>query len=144
MTSLFTFKDVDVSSRQAGFLQPRQWLDDVCINLSFRLFEDNLPNSERFIYMVDPSVVSFIKLQIDEEEEFDELWTSQSFGEYEWIFFPLSDSATLERINTGTHWSLLVFHVPTFSFFHFDSAGTYNQPACSSYVEKLSKYLRLK
>lgn len=141
MDRLFTYKDVNVYTRQVEYIQPRQWLDDVCINLTFRFFEDYLPDSEKFIYMVDPAVVSFIKLQIDEKEEFEELWTSQNLADYEWIFFPLSDSATLESMNTGTHWSLLVFHNPSFSFYHFDSADAYNQPACTTFIEKISKYL---
>lgn len=138
MALLFSFKDVDVYPQQLGYFRPGQWLDDTCINLCFRLTEDEMRPDQ--VLLMDPAVVSFIRMQIDEEEEFEDLVRGQSLEKYSWIFFPISDSSSFS--SSGTHWSLLLCHYPTLSFFYIDSAGTYNYSSSKEFAEKFSGLMK--
>lgn len=133
---LFSFEDVDVYSQHLTYFGPGQWLDDVCINLCYRLMEKQ-HSSENCLF-VDPSVVSFIRLQLDDDEEFQDLSRGQNFSEKNWIFLPISDSESFDA--SGTHWSLLIWQYSTGKFFHADSSGTYNQSSAHSLARKLLMY----
>lgn len=141
MSSLhFSFKDVDVYPQHFEFYEPGQWLDDVCINLAYRFMEDEIEgfDSEKFL-LLDPTVVSFIRLQLDDQDEFDDLATSLRLGQRHWIFFPISDSQSFS--SSGSHWSLLIWNYSQNTFYHADSCGSSNSSSARSLVEKISKFV---
>jgi hypothetical protein len=137
---LFTFKDVDIYQHHADFFQPGQWLDDTCINLCFRCFENDSPVLENKVLLLDPAVVSFLRMQVDDEEEFEELLQGQHLLDHNWVFFPISDSGSFEQ--RGTHWSVVLLHVPTISFFYFDSCGEYSKKSAKQFVKKFTTFLK--
>jgi len=84
-------------------------------------------------------IVSCIKLQFDCQEEFDELAAMHEVENHEWLFLPLNDSMSFEQ--ASTHWSLLLYHIPSGESFHFDPSGNYNYKSAMHFVKKLHEFL---
>ena len=119
-------------------LQPGHWLNDAVINYCYRCLETRFPGP-RFLFM-DPSVVSFMRLQCEEREEWEELAVGTRVAEREWLFVPVNDNESFQ--GTSSHWSLLLCHVRTGACAHFDSHGLYNRPAADATAQKLHELLR--
>lgn len=130
---LFSFKDVDIYPHHVEYFGPSQWLDDVCINYCYRSFEEKYLHDR--ILLLDPSVVSFLRLQLDDEDEFQDFKEGLSFNSKEWLFFPISDSDSFSSM--GSHWSLLIWHQTTDNFFYADSSKTYNLASAKEIAKKL-------
>ena len=140
MTDLrFSFKDVDIYPQHFEFYEPGQWLDDVCINLAYRFMEGEIAgvDGEKCL-LLDPTVVSFIRLQLDDQDEFDDLATSLRLEKCRWIFLPISDSQSFS--SSGSHWSLLIWNYSQNVFYHADSCGSSNLSSAKSLVKKISKF----
>jgi Ulp1 family protease len=153
MTYLFSFKDLPVYSCDLDLFRDRQWLNDVCIGLAYRLMDDELLTSDQCdryssastattpVLLLDPAVVSFLQLQVDDDDEYQQLAGGLAVNSFEWLFLPVNDRVRFDA--ESTHWSLLVCHVPTGSLFHCDSHGNYNSPAVHLLAPKLQRLLLL-
>lgn len=136
-TLVTTLLDADIYGRDVDLFLPRNWLNDSCINYCLRQFEIQLSNQE--ILLMDPSVVSFLRIQCDDEDEYTELALGQQASLRTWIFMPVNNSESFE--NVSTHWSLLLLHTVSARLFHFDSCGKSNKSAALSTSVKLFKLM---
>ena len=127
----------DVYRRDVDLLQPGQWLNDAVINYCYRCLETRF-QGPRFLFM-DPSVVSFMRLQCEDREEWAELAAGTNMAAREWLFVPVNDNESFDSISS--HWSLLVCHARTGRCLHFDSHGTYNHNAAAATADKLHELL---
>lgn len=131
---LVNYCDVDVYERDAALYRDGQWLNDTCINLRFRRIEQM--HEKLTVFLLDPSVVSFMRFQMDEKEEIEELAEGIGLNLMQWIVVPLNDSGSLT--SASTHWSLLLCHRASGGLFHFDSNKGYNNSAAGSTSDKIA------
>ena len=136
-TLITTLLDADIYGRDLNLFLSRNWLNDSCINYCLRRFEIQL--SDQSILLMDPSVVSFLRIQCDDEDEYAELALGQQASLRKWIFIPVNNSESF--VNVSTHWSLLLLHTASSRLFHFDSCGTSNKSAAESTSIKLFKLM---
>ncbi len=89
----------------AMLLEPPGWLNDSCIlHLLLRMKHEILGDNPSVLLM-DPTVVSFLRLQCDTEEERKELAEGLAFRERSALLVPVND---MESFSGGSsHWSLL-------------------------------------
>jgi Ulp1 family protease len=73
---------------------------------------------------MDPSVLSYFFIQCDEEDEIQEFIVGTKLTSRKWVFLPITNSCSF--VEASSHWSLLLLHVPSLSFMHYDSASKYN------------------
>ena len=141
--ALVNYHDAIMYVSDANILrQSNAWLNDQCINFACKLFEHdrdymkiNGPSGARFI---DPSVVSFMKLQCEDDDEFQDLAFGMDLKDSDYIvFLPINDSDSLLEASCS-HWSLLII----FSFhsiaYHVDSYH-HNQPGAGKQLDQATK-----
>lgn len=133
MTLLFSYNDVDVYERDAKLFEEGNWINDTCINFEYKLFESKF--NKKDILLMDPSVVSFLRIQVGSPDELQDLRNGLNIEEKDWIFMPISDSDSFS-INS-THWSLIFCNKETGLMFHFDSNGNYNYNSAMKSAERL-------
>lgn len=98
---------------------------------------DSLP-----VMLVDPSVVSFIRIQAEDDEDFDGVARGTNVRKYTWLLLPVNDSISFE--SASTHWSILICHVPTFTLFHADSCGSSNLESVHHLIPQLQRLLDIR
>lgn len=140
---LFSYRDVDMYERDAALFNDGQWLNDSCISYCFRRIEDHISSSNqemlKSILLVDPSVVSFLRTQCEEDEEFEDLRISLESDTKAWILLPVSDSQSFDT--PSSHWSTLLCHRPTMSLLHYDSLGGRNLGSAQQLAGQVAKLL---
>ena len=147
MTDLvISYFDVDVYDRDVKLLQPSQWLNDTCINYCFkRLMNENIDDTlvvqyrEHNVVLLDPCLVSFIRLQCEDEDEFEDLRLSLNLEQKTWLFIPINDNQSFG--DNSNHWSSLLCNLETRDFWYYDSLNT--NPNLQSAKNFLPKLLRL-
>ena len=142
MSYLFSYKDIPVYEHDVNFLNDRQWLNDICINLAFRIFEDDYGTSRNSVILMDPAAVSFLRLQVEDDDEYENMALSLRINDHDWIFMPVSDNESFD--GASTHWSLLVCHRPSLTFFSLDSHSSYNLRSSKRLLPKIIKLFNVK
>lgn len=98
-TLLFSYHDINIYEKEKSFFYPGQWLNDVCIYYGLKLFEteelSSFAYSSVFLYF-DPAVVSFLNLQVQDEEEYEELAHGLNIEAKVWLFVPINDNSSFE------------------------------------------------
>jgi hypothetical protein len=120
-----------------GLFEEGQWLNDACINYCFRRIE--MGDQQSTILLMDPAVVSFLKIQVTDDEERAELAAGLGLQCREWVLAPVNDCDSFS--SACSHWSLLLCHVSTGRMVHFDSNGRYNQEAARKTALHVSKLM---
>jgi Ulp1 family protease len=123
--------------RDLILFQPGNWLNDACINYCLRRLEEKILDPS--ILFLDPAVVSFLRIQCVDDDEYAELAVGTDILQKTWVFIPLNDSDSFSH--TSSHWSLLLLHVSSGKLYHFDSSGRHNQRAAESTCAKIYKLL---
>lgn len=126
-------------------LSPGQWLNDTCISFALRRIEDamisdsSLPHSAKQpIRFLDPSVISFVNLQAD-EEELDEFSSSWDLPSAQWLLAVVNDNSSFS--SSSTHWSLLLCHLCSGFVMHIDSSSNYNSGAAAATSARLQRII---
>jgi Ulp1 family protease len=119
--------DVELLKSQSG------WLNDRCIHFFCKILE--CPDSSEeaatggCFRFLDPSVVGFMKLGCDDDDEFQDLAHGLDIKPNEnVVFLPINDITSLEQ-GDCTHWSLLVLFVSQRRGFHLDSLSHGGSPS---------------
>jgi hypothetical protein len=136
MTLLVSYQDVNIYDRDARLFNDGEWLNDTCISFCFRCLEQEL----KAFKLVDPSIVSFLRLQVEDEDEFEELAQGLKVTKYEWLVLPINDNSSFS--SASTHWSLMLCHISSGSVFALDSCNGYNNGSARSLLPKLSRLLK--
>lgn len=152
MTLLFSFQDVDMYDRDAELFEEGEWLNDTCIHFGLQCLQEQydeqcsskivrgereLKERERTVKLVDPAVVSFLRLQVEEEDEYEELSHGLALPQYDWLVLPINDNTAFNQ--QCNHWSLLLCHIPSALTFSLDSCGNYNLSSSKALLPKLAK-----
>lgn len=132
MTAYRNYQGCIIYSEDLNCLEDGNWLNDTCIHMSMFRLQSEYPQSS--LLFMDPTVISYFNLQLDTSEQIlfikdlDLLMKS-------YVFIPISDRISLT--SPSTHWSLLVLHVPSLSFLHFDSIANKNKEAANITMKNL-------
>ena len=135
---LLSFKDINIYSRDLSLFYDGQWLNDTCINFCLAKKADELKNDS--ILFMDPSVVSFMTFQVDDEEEMQELADGLNLLAKTWMLIPVNDCSSLG--GSSSHWSLLACHIESGYLAHFDSSRQYNLQSAKNIAAKLALLLK--
>lgn len=140
MSLFLDYHDALIYRSDLALLQPGQWLNDRVINFCYRYFEHEDPVVSKAILLVDPAVVSFLRIQCAEDAEYHDLYRSLELNDREYVLLPCSDSSSFDAMST--HWSLVVYHVSTSTASHIDSYHGYNTSSAERIAEKLQRLYR--
>lgn len=123
------------ASRRAGNdmqpFSPQTWLDDANISAVYsRLSEQSGGSSPQPVLLLEPSVVFWLALS--EKGSVRETVQDLKLGAHQVVLCPINDCQHRSRVDSGTHWSLLVCVARPlassgwceFEFHHYDSAGS--------------------
>lgn len=138
-TKVTSLLGADIYVSDMELFEPGRWLNDSCINYCFRRLENGGDIPKHFLLM-DPAVVSFMRLQCNEDAEFTELANGIELKDRIWLFVPVNDCSSFQE--QSNHWSFLLFHTPTGKAFHFDSLGGYNYNAALLTAARILRLLQ--
>jgi sentrin-specific protease 8 len=136
MSKLLTsYHDIDIYERDLCLLSPGEWLNDTCVSFCLKRCERAVGDQSRILLM-DAAVVSFMRFQVDDEEEMEELAGNLGVASRAWILAPVNDCTHLG--GSSSHWSLLAYHIQSGSSYHLDSSSQFNKKAAAMTAAKLS------
>ena len=122
-TEHFTYDDVDVYREDANLFLPGRWLNTNCVHFGLRLLEHESfyldGKGKDSILIFDPSQVSFIRFQLESDEEMADFRGGNNVDSVRWIFAPVNNNESLFEM--GSHWSFMAYHVTSSTAIHFDS-----------------------
>lgn len=132
---ILSYYDVDIYPRDVALFGPRKWVNDTCITFCMKRCQHNstCPSDVR---LLEASVVSYLSFQIEDEDEMNDLRSSIPLESTTWLVLPVNDSGSLGE--SGSHWSLLTYHVPSGVSFHLDSHAPHNTASSKLVAEKVS------
>lgn len=139
MKLLFSHHDIDIYESDLRNFKINNWLNDTCIRFCFDHINTKTIANSADILLLDPTIVAFLRLQCEDESDYEDLRSAYNLSEKKWIFMPINDVTDFE--SNGSHWSLLVVYVPTMITLHLDSHGNYNHKSVRHLVPKLNKLL---
>lgn len=134
-TLLVSFDDADIYERDLMMFKPGCWLNDSCINYCLKRFV----KVDRRIACLDPAVVSFLRLQAEEEED-EDLVVSLGMNNATWVVLPVNDNESFT--SSSNHWSLLLFHIHSGKSFHFDSSRGFNTHSSTKVAARVATLTR--
>jgi Ulp1 family protease len=134
---LSSYRDADIYQRDLNLFKHGCWLNDSCIHHCFNVIEDEIENNS--IFFMDPSVVSFLMLQADAEDESDFLSNNDIFIK-ECIVIPVNDNQSFDSISS--HWSLMVYFLKYNLILHVDSSMPYNHKAAMKVSDRFFNLLK--
>lgn len=119
----------------------RDWLNDACMHFYLTVLQQMHPD----ITFMDPSVITFLRHQCDEEDLND---FATGFDKSRFIYMiPVnnghSNSTTWQRPGGGSHWSLLFISTQHGKeYLHFDSVAGNNASAAREVAKTFSLVLK--
>ena len=126
MSLVLSYDDADLYENDVKLFSGKQWLNDSCINFCFRRISSQANNTS--ILFMDPSVVSFLTLQCNDDDEYESLAKGIDINNRDWLIVPINDNESF--LSQSTHWSLLLVNIGLNTYIHYDSSSQYN---CSQY-----------
>ncbi len=93
------------TTSDALLLKPPGWLNDSCILHLFLRMKHEILGDSPSVLLMGPSVISFLRLQCDTEEEMKELAEGLALRERNALLVPVNDMESFS--GSSTHWSLL-------------------------------------
>ena len=139
MKAIINYFDVILYENDLNLFHNGYWLNDQCINFCFRWYENSKYKSMSSILFMDPAVVSFLKLQCDDEDDYKDLSRGLNLDSREILFIPINDNSSFT--SSSNHWSLLFVIKDSGVIIHLDSAGNYNEMAAGIMAIKIYKLL---
>lgn len=146
MSKHFSFDDVDVYREDAALFGPGCWLNTNCIHFGLRLIEHESyfldSGGKGAVLIFDPSQVSFVRFQLETEEEMDDFRKGNDVDNARWLFIPVNNCQSL--FESGSHWSFMAYHVPSSTGIHLDSMRGNNNDVAREILGKLNQTVSIK
>ncbi|KAI9100596.1 hypothetical protein DFS34DRAFT_563089, partial [Phlyctochytrium arcticum] len=119
-----------------ALLEPNEWLNDAIISFHYDFLEHHLfkSHSSDSILFMRPVMVALAAQSAESVESLKGI-LPPNLDTREWIFLPVSDGSAAR--GGGSHWSLLVWHRGSRSFFYFDSMGNSNLDVAKATAQRL-------
>lgn len=120
-------------------LEGPHWLNDNIIGFFFEYLENfTFKDFADRVSFVCPAIVQFMKR--GDSSQVGPFLDSMDLRKKEYVFMAVNDSSS-QFSPGGTHWSLLILHLATSTFRHYDSLGGCNERAARSIVRNLTPHL---
>jgi hypothetical protein len=145
MAKHFTYDDVDIYDEDVSLFSPGKWLNTNCIHFGLRVMEHEpffIDGGTDCIIALEPSIESFVRFQLETEEELDGFREGVDLDSKRWVFVPVNSHTSI--LQTGSHWSLLAYHVPSSTGIHMDSMNGANNQQATDLMNKLNKIVSAK
>lgn len=113
----------------------RNWLCDDTLTSYFNILQEEISTQRDDVLFLAPSVTQALKLQ--SKRHVNILLSDMSFNTAKWVFFCLNNSVTRSESDSGTHWSLLLYHVDTHCATHYDSMQGANLGQAKKLLENI-------
>ena len=143
MTSpLLTFEDVTIYPSDLECLAPRQWLNDQIISFAMARYEKKVFESGQPLRFLDASLVSCLRLQLEDEEEEEVAGFLEGMGlvTSSAVVVPLTNKTSFE--STSSHWSLLYIDLTLPAALHYDSCHNSNGSAAEFTLKDIFTLLK--
>lgn len=144
---VLSYFDVDVYERDLKLFENRNWLNDTCINYCFKRLLNSKSSDvvdmimKENVLLLDPSLVSFLRLQCEEDDEFEDLRMSLELDNKLWVFIPINDNQSFE--SSSSHWSSLLCHVDSHQMLYYDSVeNNPNLASANNFIEKFARLMK--
>jgi Ulp1 family protease len=139
--SLLDYHDAVLYESDVVLLRPGGWLNDRVINFALRYYEhDCEPKISDKVLLMDPAVVSYLRIQCEDEDDYVSLARGNQLGSRRLIILPCSDSLDFET--PSTHWSVVIYSVDADVAVHLDSCNNHNSLSALDLLESFAKLLR--
>jgi sentrin-specific protease 8 len=115
------YHDCQVYDYDLETLRPGEWLNDTIIEFCFEYFEQDIFKQQQRFLFLRPAIV-FLMMHTKDRSGLESALPI-GLQENDIIFLPINDS---DGIDSGTHWSLLIYWKKGNSFYHYDSIGCSN------------------
>ena len=139
---MINYRDAVLEAGDARLFSAPHWLNDRCLHFGFKLLEDDL--GEAGCVLMDPAVYSFMMLQCEDDDEFEDLGRGLAFARDKprVVATAVSDAEALV-VGGSSHWSLLMYHVDEDRAAHYDSMGsTKNVSSAAKAAKQLARCFR--
>ena len=139
---LFTYDDVSIYQGDLDTLKPGQWLNDQIISFSMARIEKTLHDSGTAVRFLDASLVSCLRLQLDDDDEDDTKGFVEGIGltTSSAVVVPLTNRTSMDT--HSTHWSLLYIDLNDDLALHLDSHHNYNHGAAEMATSDIYQLLK--
>ncbi|RLN63623.1 hypothetical protein BBJ29_002877 [Phytophthora kernoviae] len=133
---VLNYHDVQLYDSDVALFSSQQWLNDNAINFYLQYLAQTRCLSD--VLLMDPSVVSCLLHQCEEEDEYADLAGGLALKDKQLCLIPVSDNEALG--GQSSHWSLLLFQDGHFR--HFDSSGGHNKHSARRIAQAFEVLLR--
>ncbi len=134
MKKVCTFNDADIYENDLNLFHTGGWLNGSCIHYCLQCLD-----SPTDFLLLDPAVVSFLRLQCENDEDFADFKTGNALDSKTWVFIPVNDNQFFGGVSS--HWSLMVWHIPSRRFWHMDSCRDSNLSAAITLGKILCSFM---
>eukprot|EP01025_Chloroclados_australasicus_P005239 TRINITY_DN11520_c0_g1_i2.p2 TRINITY_DN11520_c0_g1~~TRINITY_DN11520_c0_g1_i2.p2 ORF type:complete len:226 (+),score=13.96 TRINITY_DN11520_c0_g1_i2:27-680(+) len=134
------YYDVRLRARDVLTLREGCWLNDQIITFYFEYLYKNSPTQNQILFME----VSTAFMLLNMPSLIPEIGQQLNFWQQNLILIPINDNPDVDRIEGGSHWSLLVFNVKQSKFVHFDSLSESNSLVAQKFSSYFAQALKLK
>ncbi|KAL0225735.1 hypothetical protein P9112_013059 [Eukaryota sp. TZLM1-RC] len=140
-TSYFGFEGLTVYQSDVNLLSPGRWLNDTIISFMMLYFSKLYPETD--ISFIQPSALMLIRF--GDEKDTRSVIEGSKIDTANLVIFAVSDvtHTEIDKAEAGSHWSTLVFHRPSLTFFHLDSLFMHNNQAAFDIASKLTTEMSL-
>lgn len=104
--------DAIVNENDVLLFHEGNWLNDQCIHFYEMYIQNMVCGENKILFFMDPCVVAYLRFQMEQMDV--------SIEGYELVLIPINNS--MDRLEMGTHWSLLVYDRTENSWRHYDSS----------------------
>ena len=99
MSALLDFHDAVIYQRDLNNFKAGNWLNDACIGFCMRYMEYAVyPDSQDLLFL-DPSVVSLMKVQCMDEEDWEGITKGLKMSSRKMLFVPVNDNNSFQGGN---------------------------------------------
>ncbi|KAJ3684031.1 hypothetical protein LUZ61_013195 [Rhynchospora tenuis] len=134
------YGDATLVRSDLGILRGPQYLNDRLIHFFLTHLEREcaLSVSDEDILLVAPSLAFLIAHFPGPSSSLADVVAPLALPRRKLVLFPVNDNPDVTLAEGGSHWSLLVCHVPSRLFVHHDSSGRLNSPHALSLFHSLT------
>ncbi|KAJ3187376.1 hypothetical protein HDU85_006664 [Gaertneriomyces sp. JEL0708] len=130
--------DTVLYQSDVDLLQDGEWLNDAIISFQYDWLEKvAFSNSQKVLFM-RPSMVALLTQSVESPEELQGV-LPPDLDKRAWIWMPINDGSAVA--GGGSHWSLLVWHAGSRTFYYFDSLANGNQKYAQETADRITPLL---
>ncbi len=120
-------------------LKPGAWLTDAILTFYYLYLSGNTRKESEVTnddyLLINPTLTFWLAMAPDSAHE---IFGDMDLQSKQLIFMPVSDSEDMESAGSGSHWSLVVYHKSSDTFYSYDSHQNHNEGAARRLAKAMS------